>query len=286
MSTINAASAPATYPPLPGSRAPAPVSTSGQSQLAEVLFSDLARTGKWSSWCEADPRLEGMVSLEDAVDAWQRRRDPRTYAVVAALTSIGSRRGGDDDDAALAVVLLLGPGIVRLGVTLRDVCEVDDVRTAVWEEVKLAEPQMGNLAARYLLQRARQRLTRPTVAARRSEVSLDQQLGWGGPLPSSRFGAGHVHDHGRAVAASAADDPVRDLVDVLTWAREGGVIEADEVELLVELIAAANHGVATEDAQRLLGERRGVGLRTIRRRRDAAVARLRAAAPAYLAATA
>jgi len=257
-----------------GHQAPwsAPATVGYQSPLAAVLLDDLARTGKWPTWCAADARLEGATSLEDAVGAWQTRRDPRSYAVVAALTSLGSRRGGDDDDAALAVVLLLEPGIVRLATTLRDVCEVDDVRSAVWEEVKLANPQTGNLAARYLLQRARQRLTRPGAVARRSEVSLTHMISGDGP-------------HG-GLAEPPVEDPAGDLIDVLTWARGVGVIETDEVELLVDLLAAANDGVGTEEAQRLIGERHGVRMRTIRRRRDATLARLRAAVPAYLAATA
>jgi hypothetical protein len=183
----------------------------------------------------------------------------------------------------MAVVVLLGPGIARLAATLRDVCEVDDVRTTVWEEVKLAEPQLGNLAARYLLQRAQQRLTRPAagMVCRIETVSLDQRLGWSSEDRDSSRG-----DRSADLAVPEAEDPVGDLADLLTWAREMGVIEAGEVDLIVELMAAAHAGLGTEDAQRLISARAGVAMRTIRRRRDATLARLRAAAPQYLAATA
>jgi hypothetical protein len=258
-------------------------SSSGEDPLLAVVDAELTRCGKWATWCEDDPRLEGLTGLADVVEGWQSRRDIRGYQVVAALTAIGSRRGRDDDDAAMAVVVLLGPGIIRLAATLRDVCEVDDVRATVWEQVKRAEPQLGNLAARYLLQRARQRLTRPAagMACRIEWVSLDQRLGWAVDDRDSCRG-----DCSADLAVPVAEDPVGDLVDVLAWAREVGVIEPGDVDLIVELMAAANAGIGTEDAQRLIGARHGVAMRTIRRRRDAILARLRAAAPQYLAATA
>jgi hypothetical protein len=64
------------------------------------------------------------------------------------------------------------------------------------------------------------------------------------------------------------------------------VIATEEVDLIVELLAAENDGMAREEPQRLVGERHGVAMRTIRRRRDATAARLREAAPRYLAAIA
>jgi hypothetical protein len=252
-------------------------------RLLAVVDAELTRTGKWATWCENDPRLAGLADLADVVEGWRCRRETRSYQVVAALTAIGSRRGCDDDDAAMAVVVLLAPGITRLAATLRDVCEIDDVRATLWEEVKLAEPQLGNLAARYLLQRAQQRLTRPAagMVCRIERVSLDQRLGWATDDRDSCRG-----DCSADLAAPEADDPVSDLAEVLTWARELGVIEPGDVDLIVELMAAANAGIGTEEAQRLIGARHGVAMRTIRRRRDAIVARLRAAAPQYLAATA
>lgn len=257
--------------------------SSVEDRLLAVVDAELTRTGKWATWCQEDLRLEGLTCLTDAVERWHCRRDIRSYQVIAALAAIGSRRGRDDDDAAMAVVVLLSPGIARLAATLRDVCEVDDVRATVWEEVKLAEPQLGNLAARYLLQRAQQRLTRPAAAmvSRIETVSLDQRLGWSSEYRNTSRG-----DRSADLAVPEAEEPARDLADLLTWARDVGVIEAAEVDLIVELIAAAHAGIGTEDAQRLIGARAGVAMRTIRRRRDATLARLRAAAPKYLAATA
>ena len=75
----------------------------------------------------------------------------------------------------------------------------------------------------------------------------------------------------------------QDLVDLLDWARGTGVLESADVGLVLELMAACHETEGREDAYRVVGERHGVAMRTIRRRRDAVVARLRAAAGAYLA---
>ena len=254
-----------------------------QSALVTSIISTLEGTGKWAQWQAVESRLDGFASLEEAREGW-RRRDERCYRVVAGLTALGSRRGGDDDDAALAVVVLLEEGVNRVAMSLSDVCELVDVNATVWEEVKAAEPDLGTHAARYLLQRARQRLTRPAagMVARVQATSLDQRLGW--DTPATAFGADQDRD--LLLAVREVEDPVADLADLLMWAKEIGVITSEEIDLLVELLAAENDGMAREEAQRAVGERHGVAMRTIRRRRDRTAARLRKAAPQYLAAIA
>lgn len=250
------------------------------SGLAKSILRTVEVSGKWTQWQAADQRLAAFNSLEDVRLAW-RRRDERCYQVVAALTALGSRRGGDDDEAALAVLVLLEEGIKRVAITLSDVCELVDVHTAVWGEVKAAEPQPGTHAARYLLQRARQRLTRPAAGMipRIPTTSLDQRLGWGPAATDTR------NDHARdlLLAVPEVEDPVEDLADLLAWAQNTGVIAPEEVDLLVELLAAENDGMAREEAQRAVGERHGVTMRTVRRRRDRAASRLRESVPEYLA---
>lgn len=264
--------------PRPPSDGTTPERRAVPSPLSASVLRTVDHSDKWTQWQSLDQRLGLFASLDDARQAWTRR-DPRCYRVVAALTALGSRRGGDDDDAALAVLVMLEEGIRRVAVTLDDVCELDDVHAAVWGEVKAAEPQLNNRAARYLLIRARQRLTRPAagMVPRLSVTSLDQRLGWGSP-------AGALSDHdSELLAPHEADDPAQDLADVLAWAQGVGVIADEDVDLLVELIAAENDGLAREEAQRVVGNRHGVGMRTIRRRRDRAAAQLRASASRYLA---
>lgn len=256
-------------------------STGADDPLMEVLSGDLLASGKWLRWIGSDPRLSGFLSLEAAVVPWRVHRDQRAYEIIGALTAIGSRRGADDDDAALAVVVLMREGIARLAFDLRDVCEIDDVRATVWEEAKLAEPQLGNAAAMYLLRRTRQRLLRPAAglrSPRQAELSLEQELG----LNADEYD----HPVNRALEQlPPVEDPVADLADLLTWAREVGVVGQAEVDLLLEVVAASHQGAGREDAQRIVGERHGVAMRTIRRRRGAVIDKLRAAAPAYVAET-
>lgn len=257
------------------------------SALATAVISSLERSGKWGKWRNIDPRLIGFADLEEAREGW-RRRDERCYQVVAGLTALGSRRGGDDDDAALAVVVLLEDGVNRVAMTLADVCEIDDVNATVWEEVKAAEPQLGCHAARYLLQRTRQRLSRPAagMVARVQAVSLEARTETHNAWRVGSTSNGADQDRDLLLAVPEVEDPVEDLADLLIWAREVGVIATDEVDLLIELLSAENEGIAREEAQRIVGERHGVAMRTIRRRRDRTAARLRDAAPKYLAAIA
>lgn len=259
-------------PRLRRSHSPGHRSRNADSRLVAAVSSSLDRTGKWAEWQRLESRLAGFGCLQDVREGW-RRRDERCYQVVAGLTALGSRRGGDDDDAALAVAVLLEDGVHRVAASLRDVCELDDVTATVWEEVKAAEPHMGCHAATYLLRRTRQRLSRPAagMVSRVATTSLDARPG---------------HDHDETLAVVPVEDPSADLADLFDWARKVGAIAAEEVDLLLELLAAENDGLAREEAQRVVGERHGVAMRTIRRRRDRAAARLRDAAPDYLAATA
>ena len=268
----------------------------GQGALAEAVVTSLGRSGKWEQWQQIEPRLAGFANLEEACAGW-RRRDDECYQMLAGLTALGSRRGGDDDDAALAVLVVLADGVNRVAGQLSDLlCDVGDVHAMVWEEVKAAEPQLGNRAGRYLLDRARQRLCRPAAGliSRVETTSLDAWLV--GEAGSDGVGTGLEHeaeDRDLTLAVPAVEDAVDDLVDLLVWAREVGVIAADEIDLLVELMAAEHELLARgetkrarEEAQRIVGERHGVTMRQIRRRRDQTTARLRDAAPQYLLAIA
>lgn len=271
----------------------------GQSALAAAVTESLAYSGKWEQWQQVEPRLAGFASFDEARSAW-RRRDDDCYPVVAALTVLGSRRGGDDDDAALAVLVLLSEGVNRVAGQLSDLCEVGDVHAMVWEEIKRAEPQLGNRAGRYLLDRARQRLCRQADAQQESKrpesrfrtTSLE---GWISRNKEAGVGAEVEGDDpiDLLLAMPVVEDPVEDLGDLLCWARNVGVIASADIDLLIELMATEHEVLARgetkrarEEAQRIVGERHGVTMRQIRRRRDRTAARLAEAAPRYLEAIA
>jgi hypothetical protein len=281
--SITADTAASTPPSTPGSRDERQTSggarglgsrqrSTALARLSTSVIDIVESSEKWPLWQQADARLDDFDDLQGVRDAWSRR-DDRCYQVVAALTALGSRRGGDDDDAALAVVVLLEDGVHRLATTLRDVCELEDVTATVWVEVKAAEPHVGRQAAAYLLRRTRQRLCRPAAGmiARVATTSLD---------------AHSDHEQDGLLSERPVEDPTADLTDLLVWARRKGVLTGQDVDLLVELIAAENDGLGREEAQRVVGERHGLAMRTVRRRRNRTTVQLRDAAPQYLAAIA
>ena len=247
--------------------------------------------GSGREWQQVEPRLAGFASLEEAREGW-RRRDERCYQVVAGLTALGSRRGGDDDDAALAVAVLLEDGVNRVAMTLNDVCEIDDVNATVWEEVKAAEPQLGCHAAA-LPAAAGPAASEPP--GRRHGLPDRARPHWRRgsrrttppPLSVLSDGVGREdRDRDLLIAVPEVEDPVEDLADLLTWAREVGVICARGCRPARRAPRRGERRHGREEAQRVVGERHGVAMRTIRRRRDRTAARLRDAAPTYLAAIA
>ena len=263
--------------------------------ILDTLSADLLESGRWRRWCASDTRLAAHPSLTDALEAWRRDRGESAYLTVAALASIGSSRGGNDDDAAMAVVVLLQDGIVRLATDLRDQCELDDVLAAVWEEVKRSAPNLGHRAPRFLLQRAKARLLGGGHAYVGGKKALPLDVLGADRSPGSRVDDvpetrgrhhGGLHRLDESAVANLVDSAAAacsDLVDLLDWARGTGVLESADVGLVLELMVACHETDGREDAYRVVGERHGVAMRTIRRRRDAVVARLREAAGAYLA---
>jgi len=272
--------------------------------ILDTLSDDLLASGKWRTWAAADPRLAAHASLADALQAWRRDRDEPAYLTVAALASLGSARGGNDDDAALAVAVLLQDGIVRVAHDLRDRCELDDVLGAVWEQVKRSAPTLGHRAPRFLLRRAKVWLLDPArgFSDRIQTTSLETASVETTSLETTlaAFGEGTVEESGspatgracgrnraagrRLLEILAPDEQARsELTDLLGWARRTGVLTQAEVDLVLELMAAFHQTASREDAYRLVAQRHGIATRTVRRRQDAVVARLREAAGHYLA---
>lgn len=253
------------------------VLTSTQHYL-DTLSDTLLATGKWRRWCAADARLTGP-DLDSVARGWRAGdRSASCYLAVAALTELGSRRGADDDDAALAVAVLLADGRAHLAHQLRDLCEPDEVLTAVWEEVKRAKPEQGPRAARYLMCRAKDQLLTGARCQRRAraEVRLDE-----------RTGAANLET---TSAAEPEPDAREDLVDLLSWAVGNRVVDRSDVDLILELVTVGSHPGSSscrprnrQETLQLVGHRHGVVPRTVARRQDAVVRRLRAALPAYLA---
>lgn len=255
--------------------------TASALRLEAWVLDALERSQKWNSWAALDERIAAFNDLAEAREAWENGSDFRTFGVIAGLIKLACRRGSDDELAALVVLVLLAPGIQSLAVRLEDLCEADEVRSAVWEAVKAAEPHAGRVAARHILQRAHQKLVERS--RRRPDLEMSTEV-----LDSIQERACLVD-----VVSSACGQPdvvfdgaARELVDVLRWSRSVGVVDDADIRLLLELQAGACDGTPMKEIQARLGRQDGVTPRSIRRRRNAILARLREAAPAYLAATA
>lgn len=238
------------------------------------LSDQTTTSGTWERWRSMQPCLQPLASLDEAVRLWRSERSEHAYRAVAALARLASRRGSDDEDAALAVLVLLQDGIDRLAAQMQEEYDLDDVVTAVWEEIKAVEPAPGPRAARFLLSRARRRLLSPDYRLIRRGASH-------GPVAPDHPATDP--DSREPLPTQPDDEAAGDLADLLAWASGSGVIGRDELGLLRDLVGLDHLLGRRVDVLRLAGRRHGMSLNTVRRRRDDTVNRLRTAVPAYLA---
>ena len=92
----------------------------------------------------------------------------------------------------------------------------------------------------------------------------------------------HDPNFPRFDVAQQEDDDV-DVVDMLLWAGGHGVAPLQDLLMLLDLEQRRGYGTATRHR---IANDLGINERTVRRRRDRALAALRQARPAYLAAVA
>ena len=75
-----------------------------------------------------------------------------------------------------------------------------------------------------------------------------------------------------------------DLSGFLRWAADAGVIALEDAQLVYDVYRGLERRSGVEESFRQAGGRLGVGMRTVRRRRDITVRRLREAMPDFVAA--
>lgn len=233
----------------------------------------LDASGRWAAWSALEPALAAAGSAAGAVEvAWDRARPGPANDVLAALVRIGSIDGGVDESAVGFVCALLTPGAAKLTRSLRSFGpEVADVVAAqLWLQVRehpwAARPRA--VAANVLMETRRAVLTEfgagpgPVLVAV-SDARLEAVLARAG---SPAGGAGDA-----------------ELLEVLAWARRWRVLDAPAAALLWELVTVAADeqltqrrlGSSADRACERLGAITGVSSKTVRRRRDEAVYRLR-----------
>lgn len=233
----------------------------------------VARLAPWDRWSELEPVLGTYADLSELRAACERR-EPGSYAALAALTRLGSSRRGNVPEAGLAVVVLLHPGLVGLSHSLAHTGRtLDDLRSVLWMEVQSAEPQIDHLAARFLLHRVRQRVVREHEARRRTarEVSFEALVEAYGGEPAD-IGPGAVLDDESELPARA------ELLRFMEWCEQHKWITADQLGLAIELIKP---GLSVKAAEEKVAAHHCVGVRTVRRWKRAIVDQLRSAAGDY-----
>ncbi len=230
----------------------------------------LDRSRKVQTWHESVSGLEGVSSVEELPGVVGLNADRSAAdAILGALVRLAAKDGGDDADAALVVVHLLRQGVD--GLARRFSHRGPDVLALVVGELtcqirsfpwRTSRPYPGRLLldTKHALWNGE---LRPIVDGRRPyEAFLVDPLEWG-----DRF-----------TPRPEAEDV--DLVDLLSWAASSGVVEVEDLRLLVALEEQRGYG---NQARQTVADEWGINERTVRRRRDRALAKLRAATGDYLA---
>lgn len=247
--------------------------------------------GQWERWVAVEPALGQVRSLAEL----EARRGHETDAPLGALVRLAAKDGGDDQLAAAAVAHQLVAGAGRVASSLRDLCDDIDavVAGALWAEIRSFpwRRRTHAYAASLLLDTrgAVVRLLLPGQTRTGPEplVWVDPQS----PVSEWLFGpAGPL----LCLPRRACDEAALELTEFLDWALAGQVITADDVRLLLELVAAGDEvaaidtpqsrkGAASQAAVLRVAQRQGVCGKTVTRRRDRVLGVLRDSAAAYLA---
>jgi hypothetical protein len=251
-------------------------------------------------WAAAEPVLAGFADLEQLRVAAHRRGAPaQSDEVLAALARLAAHDGGDDPLAARAVLQLLLPGAAALAYRLVHLPRAEAIaavlstlscriRTYPWRR------RPHRVAANLLLDTEMD--LRRARARERSRVELSLAA-----LADRAAGAGHrrtppdrldlvlasagrsaeqpLHPQPPIDPAEIGEDPREQLLALFCWAVDTAVLSPDDVALLT----------ATDLRQRpvaVLAGEHAIAPRSLARRRQRALAKLRAARADYLRAVA
>jgi hypothetical protein len=255
-----------------------------------AMFEDAATAGSWDSlthrlrhegvlerWRRLEPTLGGLKDLEELCRRLSAGSD-RSQAdlLLGALVRLAAVDGRDDADAVLVLLHLLSDGAEALAGRFKDLTSdplglvvgelTVQIRSFPWRRRTRA------YAANLLLdtKKALWRELRPHRSCSfpcAGEVLVD-------PTDVVKVAA---------LLDTAADGPETDgdlqLIDVFRWAEATGIVEARDLDLLMRLELARDTG---GNVQVEVAYASGMSERTLRRRRDHALAALRAAGSHYL----
>ena len=247
-------------------------------------------------WGRLEPTLAGYADVEQIrADAHRRGATAQSDDLLAALARLAACDCGDDPLAARALLQLLLPA-AALAYRLAHLPRAEAIaavlstlscriRTYPWRRRPhrvaanlLLDTEMDLRRAR-ARERARVELSLTALADRTDHRQstadrLDLVLAW-----ASRLAEQPLYPRRPADPAEVEEDPREQLLTLFCWAVDTDVISPDDVALLTA-IDLHQHPVAA------LADEHGIAPRSLARRRQRALARLRAARRDYLQATA
>ena len=237
-------------------------------------------SGSWRTWSDAQPVLAQVGSAAAlSVVVMDRRQPVRANELLLALVRAGSADGGVDQQPATFVASLLMPGGDRIIRSLSSLGPDIDAIVAgqLWIQVR-AYPwrHRPRAVAKNILMETRRAVLADYGAATARRACL---------VPVAPPELTEALDQG---PTPVTDVQVADLalLGLLAWARARGVLAREDAWLLWELVLATDdepdpplaglgRGVTSLRAGVRVATARGLTPRTVERRRDRAVARLR-----------
>lgn len=228
---------------------------------------------RWGGWVARNPGLIGVGSVA-ALRGWLVEAEPaEADQVLRALAQLGSPGGGGDVAAAATLAWALLPGACALAYRLRTLStRIDEIVAAqLWIEVRTFPWQRLNRVAANILSNTRAGVLRDCSAASQLQRT-DRTWSSTRPVdPAGPFCVGYAAR--RQASASAAEE----LLNVLEWACETGVITDTDRCLLLCLVEAADRsatkrtgrgsaGLMANDVSEAVASRWGMSPVTVRRR--------------------
>ena len=259
--------------------------------VSPTELDELVAGERWRHWCAIEPDLAAVGSLAEV----RSLRGEAEDRIVGALLRLAAQDRGDDHLAAIALVHQFGGAVRVISRQFRQLAGEDIeglVVGAMWEQIRSFpwQRRRHHFAAcvMYDTRRTVRKLLMPGRDWRNHDpVVLLNPQSWVFEALIEHAGTSELREPG--------PDPSTELAGFLEWVARRGFVDKDDVGLLVELLASDrsnpaipkwHRGACSVAAVEQVAGDRGVCTKTVCRRRDKVIAKLRDAVPAYIEAVA